>query len=215
VNLRHDISSDPALVRNRDTLAFAQFYSIDRIRGAVSGAICERHPFVPGRTATWQEVEPYFSEIKAISFAINGYDGVKTNNVWRQLYQVKLRQLACVEGPNEKLGLPEDSAPCHMCGLVLPLSSIDIDHQRPQAGGESEAVAKVFRAFGLTMQGAVGSKGLAISSMLSDRTNAISNAMLFHKTIAPLGTKRTRGPSRQVCWNKADARTVSYTITRT
>jgi hypothetical protein len=49
--------------------------------------------------------------------------------------------------------------PCHNCGVLLPLQSIEVDHQNPQAGGRF--VLKIFRIIGLTTQGPIGAKGVA------------------------------------------------------
>ena len=38
--------------------------------------------------------------------------------------------------------------PCHNCGVLLPIQSIEVDHQNPQVGGRF--VLKIFRILGLT-----------------------------------------------------------------
>jgi hypothetical protein len=76
------------------------------------------------------------------------------NETWRGLYQVENRQIIYHNGPRQV-----ETVPCEACGLCLPLTHIEVDHQRPQVGGEVLAVAKVLRTLGLTMRPPRGRKG--------------------------------------------------------
>lgn len=40
--------------------------------------------------------------------------------------------------------------PCHSCGLVLPLPSVQLDHYMPQASGPDASVVKMLRVMGFT-----------------------------------------------------------------
>src|SRR5207244_3464463 len=66
-----------------------------------------------------------------------------------------------VNGPKAK-----DSVYCAICGLLLHLENVQIDHSRPQTGGECEAVLKVLRALGMTAEGPQGHKGQLVQDYL-------------------------------------------------
>lgn len=99
------------------------------------------------------------------AFAKTQYGKVADSYLFKLLYDVKDRHLNYIENgvPSLKCVL---SAPCMVCGLVLPLKNLTIDHQRPQSGGELEAVLKTFRALGLTEEGPQGPKGQAILQLI-------------------------------------------------
>jgi hypothetical protein len=150
-------------------------------------------PGAAGLSAKWADLEKYYTQIKFISFAINGYDAVKANNVWRKLYQWDMRSLVYFEGTKSIFGAAEPTMPCHHCGLLLPVASIEIDHQKPQKGGEEAAIAKVFRVFGLTIAGPEGAKNQAMAKLIAEKgLQAIYLRMLFDLSVAPAGTQLNR-----------------------
>ena len=55
---------------------------------------------------------------------------------------------------------------CNECGYVLPRAHFDIDHQRPQSGGENEALLKMMRVLGLTKAGPHGKKCLQLQAIV-------------------------------------------------
>lgn len=179
------------IFKGKETKVATHFLRVDPKKGAFT--IWQRLPISEGLSLTWIDLATLYQEIKNISFAINGYGAVKFNNVWRRLYQVANRPVTYIEGV-KAVNASEDSAPCHECGLLLPLTSLDVDHDRPQAGGEDEAVAKTFRAFGLTVASATGEKGVQISDMINRQVNGVYLAMLSDKAMKAVGTKRNRGP---------------------
>jgi hypothetical protein len=81
------------------------------------------------------------------------------------LYDVANRNIFYVSG-GVLTGKMELSIPCMLCGVVLPIRNMTIDHQRPQTGGAYEAILKTFRAFGLTKEGPKGEKGKKIKEHL-------------------------------------------------
>lgn len=104
--------------------------------------------------------------INVLSYAEGSYRNVKTNPVWRQLYQYKMRTLPYVVGTTEVSTMPpESSFPCSDCGIILPEKLTSVDHKKPQSGGEIHAVCKVFRALGMTSLGASGTKGALVSRL--------------------------------------------------
>ncbi|PMS16643.1 hypothetical protein C0Z18_22655 [Trinickia dabaoshanensis] len=118
--------------------------------------------------------------ISSIGFAATQYGNSADHVIFRTLYNVAERDLVYYQGGNQgtKRVL---SAPCMICGLVLPLANLTIDHQRPQSGGELEAVAKVFRTFGLTKEGPKGPKGLLIQAHL----RSVNPSLATFGSVAP------------------------------
>jgi hypothetical protein len=122
--------------------------------------------------------------ISRIAFAKTQYGDVTQDPLFHLLYDVQDRALSYVEAGNSTQKLVR-SAPCMICGLVLPLRNLTVDHQRPQTGGELEAVAKTFRAFGLTEEGPKGPKGQKIMQHLL--TGLPPTAVPTQSNRAPLG----------------------------
>lgn len=116
---------------------------------------------------TMDQVMASAGMISRIAFAKTQYGKVANDTMFKKIYDVEERWLDYIQGGvlMKKLQL---SAPCMICGLVLPMRNLSIDHQRPQTGGEIEAVLKTFRAFGLTMEGPQGPKGLAIRTHVTE-----------------------------------------------
>ncbi|GHD70008.1 hypothetical protein [Jeongeupia chitinilytica] len=104
--------------------------------------------------------------ISKTAFAKTQYANVSDDAFFHILYDVQDRPFSYIEN-----GAPvtkhTPGAPCMVCGLLLPLRNLTVDHQRPQAGGELEAVLKTFRAFGLTREGPKGGKGQRILQHVS------------------------------------------------
>ena len=99
--------------------------------------------------------------ISGTAFAKTQYGNVTEDPFFHELYDVQYRYLDYIEA-GMALKKRVLSAPCMICGLVLPLRNLTVDHQRPQSGGETEAVLKTFRAFGLTSEGPQGPKGKSV-----------------------------------------------------
>jgi hypothetical protein len=103
------------------------------------------------------------------AFTENTYPKAKTGWLFEKLYDVADRPINyLIEGtPQCRL---KKTAPCFICGIVLPIENLTVDHERPQTGGGYEAVAKTFRAFGLTKEGPKGQKGQKILAHLYEGT---------------------------------------------
>lgn len=110
------------------------------------------------------DVLQVINRLEGLAFNATQYAAAKQNPTWQALYQVKKRPLYFLVNGAQAHGVAEDSAPCIYCGLLLPLRLITVDHQRPQAGGETEAVAKMFRTLGWTVAGPIGAKGQSFQS---------------------------------------------------
>jgi hypothetical protein len=142
--------------------------------------------------------------ISRIAFAQTQYRGVADEPMFRDLYDVSQRALPYVEG-GVLVHKTVESAPCMMCGVVLPLRNLTIDHQRPQAGGELEAVLKTFRAFGLTQEGPKGPKGQAILTHLR-------GGVPLGKVMPQLGRPAMGGTSLNKRYSLTDEGTMLYSF---
>lgn len=107
------------------------------------------------------EVRAYAAMITNNALAPTRYTKVMDDFIFQKLYDVTERPLSYIEC-GEMIIRSTLSAPCMICGIILPLRNLTIDHQRPQSGGGLEAVVKTFRGLGLTTEGPQGPKGIAI-----------------------------------------------------
>jgi hypothetical protein len=95
--------------------------------------------------------------------AETGHRRVLQHKGWRALYGAEKRSFAHrAAGTTTTVHHDLDSAPCGICGLILPLSVTQIDHRHPQEGGKLLAIVKVLRALGLTVMGPKGVQGKAV-----------------------------------------------------
>jgi hypothetical protein len=99
------------------------------------------------------------SQVLDTSFNPSSYRQVIDNPDFRTIYSVKRRSFEHMHSNGRIFPHMLESAPCRTCGILLPIDNLQVDHQRPQSGGTTEAIAKVFRACGLTAEGPQGPKG--------------------------------------------------------
>jgi hypothetical protein len=118
--------------------------------------------------------------IDSLAHAKTTYRNALHSDPWRLLYNVRERNVSYIENETP-VTKHELTLPCMNCGIVLPIGHISIDHQRPQSGGELEAVLKTLRVCGLTNEGPKGTKGLMLMRHL---TQGLS--------LAPLPTRPNR-----------------------
>lgn len=105
-------------------------------------------------------------------YATTTYRSVLNHPSWLQLYQSSLRNIQYINHGNTLQVQNEQTVPCHECGIVLPIDHITIDHQKPQTGGETQAILKVLRniGLGLTHAGPSGAKGVQVQALLANQT---------------------------------------------
>jgi hypothetical protein len=84
------------------------------------------------------------------------HTNVKQNKVWKALYQCDDRSVLFMDSGGAIVRKYVSTVPCHNCGVVLPVESIEVDHQNPQVGGRY--VLKILRILGLTTAAATGTK---------------------------------------------------------
>ena len=116
------------------------------------------------------------------------YRRIKEHLTFRRIYGYKQRNVNYCTADGEK-PVFMDTFPCMKCGVVLPEYLVTIDHQKPQAGGEAQAVAKVFRAFRLTNEGPKGQKGQAFNFSSDNELTQALIADNVGKTIVPFAQK--------------------------
>jgi hypothetical protein len=97
------------------------------------------------------------------------YRQILDNDCFKTLYDVKVRSWDYIEA-GKLASRSQPSVACMICGLVLPTSHVDIDHQGPKSGGEYIAVLKNFHVVGLTKEGPRGPKGLALLQYFKHKT---------------------------------------------
>jgi hypothetical protein len=106
-----------------------------------------------------------WADAKGIAQKIDGlYVGsdhlnVKTNNVWKLIYQVSQRQVPYMAADGTIATRANFTVPCHNCGVVIPFEFLQVDHYDPQAGGQSLHLLKLLRAVGGTTAAPTGGKG--------------------------------------------------------
>lgn len=79
-----------------------------------------------------------------------------------ELYLCEERDIPYHDGSHRK----EKAFTCTICGIVLPMRHMEIDHQRPRSGGDLEALLKTMRAVGLTVAGPHGTKCMQIRELV-------------------------------------------------
>lgn len=100
----------------------------------------------------------------------NTYRNAKENLLFKQMYNIKKRDLK-FERFNDMLDAFEEftqnveSFACVECGVLLPIGSLQVDHQRPKAQDRYEALVKALRTFGFTEAGPKGQKGKILGSL--------------------------------------------------
>lgn len=88
------------------------------------------------------------------------YRRVLIDQNWRALFQVSQRSIRYVHGTTPAKN-DEDTMPCYLCGIVLPVSHITVDHVKPQVGGGDQAILKNLRNMGYGLTHAPGKGGVA------------------------------------------------------
>lgn len=100
------------------------------------------------------------------------HKNIKYNIQWRTIYQAETRNVQFIAKQTHQTSSLL-TIPCHYCGIILPLALIEIDHFKPQTGGEDAAVLKIFRNLniGLTEHQGSGQKANAIRSGFALKIN--------------------------------------------
>jgi hypothetical protein len=127
-----------------------------------------------------------------IEYTKNTYGNVKHNPLFRKLYNIKNRDIKYERFDDNSGTFVEfqqsvESFTCVECGVVMPTTSMQIDHQRPKGQDNYEATLKAFRGFGFTKAGPKGPKGKIMQQLNYNKLFAYStNSVGFqHTPVAP------------------------------
>lgn len=126
----------------------------------------------------------------------NNYRNVKTNQLWRTLYGVRYKNFDTYDSKTNQVGTKQYyTTYCQRCNVVLPLRNLTIDHQKPQQGGDVEAMLRVFRAAGLTVSTGVGQKNRYLQGQVAQSVGG-------NTTVLPRGGQRGSDQDRYTLSNK-------------
>lgn len=115
------------------------------------------------RVLTMSDAKTIARDIDRLAIGSDHLD-VKTNARWLAIYRKQARQVPFMNTAGNVVNKNLDTIPCHNCGMVLPLSAVQVDHHMPQTGGEDLYTLKMARALGLTASGPTGGKGSAVAA---------------------------------------------------
>lgn len=108
---------------------------------------------------TGVQFKAFFDALEEIFVA--NHRNIKSNEDWRTFYGYFKDFFDFYDDKNEKINSREEEGVyCRQCGLVLHHTQVQVDHFKPRVGGLGAAILKVFRAFGLTLHGPTGLKGV-------------------------------------------------------
>lgn len=145
-------------------------------------------------TLTFGEVDPLLGQLDE---GLTDHLQIKANPQWQAFYLVADRDVATLDRAGGAGTASKSSVPCWKCRVLLPLDCIHIDHSRPQAGGQIEAIAKVLRALGLTQGAPRGAKSVAFAgaagaaaSSLSQRYTLSDRGTTFFTLLNRVGEQR-------------------------
>ena len=103
------------------------------------------------------------------------YRKVKTNAKWRSAYGVYTENFTAYDLSWMPMIKSEEAVACRICRTVIPLRMVTVDHQHPQSGGGYLAIARVFRAMGLTRGAPHGRKNMMEYAKYSSKAGGVSS----------------------------------------
>ena len=117
-------------------------------------------------TISLEVLKKIASVIDKYAYYISTYREILYNADYQQIYGIGYRDVLKVDEEGKEYKENDITGVCQECRIVLPWEYLTVDHQRPQKGGENEAILKTFRILGLTMGGPKGRKGKIIQVAL-------------------------------------------------
>jgi hypothetical protein len=112
------------------------------------------------------QVSKFFEALNK-RYAPTTYRNVKNSAEWKANYGVAQHNFTAISKAGTHSIVIADATSCRVCGLLLPLTHLTVDHQKAQVGGELASVLRVFRGFGLTVAGPTGGKGKATATAVA------------------------------------------------
>lgn len=113
-------------------------------------------------TLTFEKIGHLALILDLFARAPTTYTTIKDTPAFSALYLSGPHDILYVNGPHS-----EESIACQACGIILPNRYMQMDHQRPQVGGEIESVVKSLRLLGLTAGKPHGSKCTQLSPLVA------------------------------------------------
>ena len=105
-------------------------------------------------TITGQQFDNFLKFFEGeLSFTANNYRDVKTLPLWLSTYEVTDKLWEVRHKQHGSMAQLEPATFCRVCGLLLPLKVLTVDHQKAQAAESSVPIVRVFRGLGLTSGG--------------------------------------------------------------
>lgn len=127
---------------------------------------------------TREELRQFFKFVEDNSDA--NYRTCKQNKLWKEAYGVQNKTFDTYSSKTRKAGFTTEAATyCQKCGIVFPLRNLTIDHQKPQKGGDMEAMLRVFRAAGLTDSTGAGVKNRFIQREVAAKVGGTTKVLDF------------------------------------
>ncbi|SDX47310.1 hypothetical protein SAMN05518669_10511 [Variovorax sp. YR634] len=137
-----------------------------------------------------------FIDANTTTFASDtqAHRNILNNPLWKKLFGIQQRQLLQRDAKSlTESTHPFESAPCAICGICLPISLIEIDHDHPTAGIDDAPVLKMLRAMAMTVYGPKGPMGQAILRQKNEgfESSEIPDNLRLHKPKGQLGYLRS------------------------
>jgi 5-methylcytosine-specific restriction endonuclease McrA len=168
--------------------------------GQVVAVLVDRDNYAR-ETINLEVLKDFASVIDEYAYPISRYRNILDNADYQRIYGIGDRDVLKVDEEGKEYKQRVITGVCQECRIVLPWEYLTVDHQRPQKGGEYEAILKTFRTLGLTMGGPKGHKGKFIQAILENRYK--------HFAEAPLESE-----SRDLRYKLNDKGIIFYTLIR-
>ncbi len=125
----------------------------------------------PRGNVTGKQAAKLLTLVDGLTFPGYNHLNAKSDPTWQQMYHYGMRNFKQQRPNGAVVTISLPSFPCHYCGLMIPVDTVQVDHRQPQASNPGYQVAKVFHSirlgsFDLTVRQASGvknSQGMAIS----------------------------------------------------
>ncbi|KAG8530140.1 uncharacterized protein KY384_005623 [Bacidia gigantensis] len=103
---------------------------------------------------TYNEISRLLTCLHSLAKPPTRYATVTEGIAYQQLYPTRQHCPTYASGKYQE----EASKPSMVCGIILPIRFLEVDHQRPKSSGKNEAIMKVLRVLGLTLGRPHGAK---------------------------------------------------------
>jgi len=133
-------------------------------------------------------------EVLCFRNTVNTYSSVLHNDtLFKELYNISNRPVSYIKNGVSSTK-NESTGPCMICGVVLPVRAMQVDHQAAKGvrGGGDEALLRAFRAMGLTKGVAHGPKNSTILTHINSLASAPAVSTQPDRAPLPAGSRDDR-----------------------